>query len=212
MKSFTSLILETHFLAKLKTQAQHEASSDQIYTYLKALKLSDVVEIFWGLKNMALNLNISLSFKENSESETVNQSTTYSTSENSSQVENFNFCELSGDFDTIPEMRINPQFNIGSIMRIEPPVLDESVADITRENMLTQAMFNIPIYFSADCFGNVYLNSFSENDGYHYPYAISLFNRELNLCVNTFEPPEKLQYGIDFSLEPEFYTPEDFTE
>lgn len=212
MKSFTSLVLETHFLAKLKTQAQHEASSGQLYTYLKALKLSDVVEILWGLKNMALNLNISLSFKENSESETVNQSATYSTSENSGQVENFNFCELSGDFSTIPERRINPQFYIGSIMRMETPVLDESVADITRENMLTQAMFNIPIYFSANCYGNVYLNSFVENGGYQYPYEINLFNRKLNLCVNTFEAPEKLQYKIDFSLEPEFYTPEDFTE
>lgn len=212
MRSFTSLALETHFLRKLKTQSEHEASATQTYTYLKDFALGEIVEIYWGLKNINLNLKISLTYKEDEDSAEVSQSASYSTSENSSGEPNFQLCELSGDFSTIPERRILPYFNVGSIMYIESPVLDESVAEITRQNMLSEAMFNIPVYFAADCMGNVNINVFAEESGYQYPYGIELFGRNLELFVNTFEPPSKLKYHIDFSLEPEFYSPEDFVD
>lgn len=210
MRSFTSLALETHFLRKLKTQSEHEVSATQLFAYVKGFYLKDIVEIYWGLKNINLYLKIGLTFKEGEDSEEVKQSATYSTSENSSGDENFQLCELSGDFTTIPERRILPYFNVGSIMRMEAPVLDESVAEITRQNMLSEAMFNIPVYFAADCMGNVNINVFAEESGYQYPYGIEFFGRNLELFVNTFEPPSKLKYDINFSLEPESYSPEDF--
>lgn len=212
MNAFTSLILETHFLRKLKTQSEHEASATQLFAYVKGFYLKDIVEIYWGLKNINLYLKIGLTFKEDEDSAEVRQSATYSTSENSSGDENFQLCELSGAFATIPERRMLPYFNVGSIMQMKAPVLDESVAEITRQNMLSEAMFNIPVYFAADCMGNVNINVFAEENGYNYPLDAEFFGRDLNLFINTFEPPSKLQYDIDFSLEPELYAAEDFSD
>ena len=168
------------------------------------------MKIYWSLKNINLYLKIDLTFKEDESSAEVRQSATYSTSENLAGEPNFQLCELSGDFSTIPERRILPYFNVGSIMRMEAPVLDENVAEITRQNMLSKAMFNIPIYFAADCMGSVNINVFAEESGYQYPYGVELFGRNLELFVNTSEPPSKLTYDINFSLEPGFYSPEDF--
>lgn len=212
MNSFKSLILENYFLTHLSSENEHRQNSPLQYSYLKHYTLQEIVHIFWGLKSASLNIEFNLSFKEDEESEVINQSFTYSTLENLSNQSDYCFCPLSGSFSTIPEKRMLPCFNIGSNFFIDPPVIDTDVATITRDNLLNLPIFSIPIFTVSDCYGNISLE-LSENDAaYNAIYPVTIFDKNLNLYAITFEPPEKLQYNVSFEFSPQFYEESDFQD